>query len=600
MKKVLKNLLISTIFALLFFAFSYFNLFSKVDLRLTDNLYSKLRSHSQDIVIIGIDENTLTEYGAFSTWSRDKVGDLINLLFSDENNHPAVVGVDILFQGDINEEIDNKLAEACKGRNVVVSSSIKFQGSVDVETRSYDKYNIAYIEKPYDSLYANSISAYTNTLQSEDGANRYSAYYFDFDGRRHNSLSYKVAETYAKYKKIELMPINCDERGMFRFFYAGKPKEFSIKPLNKVMDGTIPASEFKDKIVLVGACASAMQDEFYATADIPGTMYGVEIHANVVQSILDGSTAVNYNNLYYSVILFAAIFVVCFISLTVDNFVISIIIPLAAAISHVFIGRYLSNNGLIITQLYALSSFIILDVLYIVIRSLSELKKRQQITKVFSRYMDPKLVNKTVKEEQDNIVLNGEKRHVSVLFVDIRGFTTLSESMKPEDVVGILNDYLSHVTDCIFKHNGLLDKFIGDAAMAIFNAPVDQDDYIYESVAAAYDIVKGSSDLQNKIFEKYGKHVSFGVGVHCGEAVIGNIGCKTRMDYTAIGDTVNTASRIEGKAGKGEVLISVDVKEKLENRIRTKDAGFIELKGKAEPVHIYHLIIDEGDNVDEK
>lgn len=599
MKKVIKNILISLIFALTFFAFSYFNVLPQVDLRLTDNLYSKLRTPSQDIVIIGIDENTLTEYGAFSTWSRNKVGDLINLLFADKNNHPAVVGVDILFQGDIDEEIDNKLANACKGRNVIVSSSIKFQGTVDIKTKSYDKYNIAYIERAYDSLYANSKNAYTNTLQSEDGANRYSAYYFDFNGERYNSLSYKIVEAYSEYKNIDIKPINCDDRGMFRFFYAGKPKEFSIKPLNKVLDGTIPVNEFKDKIVLVGACASAMQDEFYATADIPGTMYGVEIHANIIQSLLEGKTAVNYNNFYYSLILLCVAFIVCFISLTVDNFIISIVVPLLAAIIHVAVGRKLSNNGLIITQLYALSSFIILDVLYIVIRSLSELRKRQQITKVFSRYMDPKLVSKTVKDEQDTIVLNGEKRHVAILFVDIRGFTTLSEAMKPEDVVGILNDYLSHVTECIFKHNGLLDKFIGDAAMAIFNAPVDQDDYIYEAVATAYDIVKKSSDLKKNIFEKYGKDVNFGVGVHCGEAVIGNIGSKSRMDYTAIGDTVNTASRIEGKAKKGEVLISIDVKERVENRIRTKDAGFIELKGKAEPVHVYSLVLDEGEDTNE-
>ena len=121
----------------------------------------------------------------------------------------------------------------------------------------------------------------------------------------------------------------------------------------------------------------------------------------------------------------------------------------------------------------------------------------------------------------------------------------MSESLNPEEVVEILNEYLALTTNAIFKNGGTLDKFIGDATMAVFNAPFDLDDYIFKSVCAAKDIAAGSEMIDEMFKERFGKSVSFGIGVNCGEAVVGNIGCEFRMDYTAIGDTVNTAARLE-------------------------------------------------------
>ena len=173
--------------------------------------------------------------------------------------------------------------------------------------------------------------------------------------------------------------------------------------------------------------------------------------------------------------------------------------------------------------------------------------------------------------------------------MDIRGFTPLSESMEPEQVVAILNEYLSLTTRCIFAHHGTLDKFVGDATMAVFNAPFDQDDYIYEAVATAWDIKQGSRELGERLYQQFGKHVGFGVGVNCGEAVVGNIGCEFRMDYTAIGDTVNTAARLEANAKAEEVLISEYVYEKLKGRIEAEEVGEIPLKGKSNKIMVYRV-----------
>ena len=203
--------------------------------------------------------------------------------------------------------------------------------------------------------------------------------------------------------------------------------------------------------------------------------------------------------------------------------------------------------------------------------------------------MDPALVKHLDLDDKLITELGGQRREIAVLFVDIRGFTTMSESLQPEEVVGILNEYLSMVAECIFKHHGLLDKFIGDAAMAIFNAPTDQDDYAFEAVATAYDIVQRSEELSKALMDKFGKTISYGIGVNIGHAVVGNIGSNFRMDYTAIGDTVNTAARLESNAKAGEVLISSDLKERLGDRIIIEDAGMMKFKGKSKEMNVYRL-----------
>ena len=207
----------------------------------------------------------------------------------------------------------------------------------------------------------------------------------------------------------------------------------------------------------------------------------------------------------------------------------------------------------------------------------------------FKQYMAPQVVDKLTKGNDFEIKLGGEKRDVAVMFVDIRGFTPMSENLQPEQVVQILNEYLTLTTESIFKHNGMLDKFIGDATMAVFNAPFDLEDYLYEAVATAWDIKSGSDELGKKLMEQFGRTVSFGIGVNCGDAVVGNIGCEFRMDYTAIGDTVNTAARLESRAKPGQILISEALYKALEDRIEAEEVGEMELKGKSNKIMVYSV-----------
>ena len=160
-----------------------------------------------------------------------------------------------------------------------------------------------------------------------------------------------------------------------------------------------------------------------------------------------------------------------------------------------------------------------------------------------------------------------------------------------------MNEYLALTTASVLGNEGTLDKFIGDATMAVFNAPFDLEDYLYEAVATAWDIKSGSEKLEKKLMEQFGRTVSFGIGVNCGDAVVGNIGCEFRMDYTAIGDTVNTAARLESRAKPGQILISEKLYKALEDRIEAEEVGEMELKGKSNKIMVYSVTaISKEDN----
>jgi adenylate cyclase len=238
---------------------------------------------------------------------------------------------------------------------------------------------------------------------------------------------------------------------------------------------------------------------------------------------------------------------------------------------------------------YVLLALILADIYFVIEKYVLERIRRKHTLDVFKKYVAPEVVDNLSKTGDFELHLGGEKRDVAVLFVDIRGFTPLSEGLEPEKVVAILNEYLKLTTTSILRHKGTLDKFIGDATMAVFNAPFDQEDYIYEAVAAAWDIKAGSQELGDRLFKEFGKKVGFGVGVNCGEAVVGNIGCDFRMDYTAIGDTVNTAARLESNAKAEQILISEDVYERLKDRIKATPVGEIPLKGKSNKIMVYSV-----------
>jgi len=227
--------------------------------------------------------------------------------------------------------------------------------------------------------------------------------------------------------------------------------------------------------------------------------------------------------------------------------------------------------------------------LNLAIRTYFEQRQLSFITRQFGRYISPDLVRQIARSDEE-LPLGGISKELSILFLDIRGFTTLSEKLKPEEVVDFLNTMFDLITEKALENRGTIDKFIGDAAMIIFNAPLDVEDHPYCAVKTAYDIQQGMKVVTRRIHDKYGVTVNIGVGINTGQAVVGNIGSYLRVDYTAIGDNVNIASRIESNTVAGQILVSESTYERTKDRFVYHCIGERMMKGKTVPVKLYEVL----------
>jgi class 3 adenylate cyclase len=204
---------------------------------------------------------------------------------------------------------------------------------------------------------------------------------------------------------------------------------------------------------------------------------------------------------------------------------------------------------------------------------------------MFMRMVSPKVIDQL---SPDKIQLGGDRTIITTLFADIRGFTRFSESMSAVNLVSVLNRYLSVVADSILEEEGTIDKFLGDAVMAWFNAPIPQPDHMLRAVRAAIGTREAVNRLRGQLPSDL--HLAFGVGIHYGEAVLGLVGTESRVDYTAIGDSVNTAKRIQENSAANQILISGPAYELVQGQVAVREVDPIKAKGKREPVPVYEVI----------
>ncbi len=221
----------------------------------------------------------------------------------------------------------------------------------------------------------------------------------------------------------------------------------------------------------------------------------------------------------------------------------------------------------------------------IVLDDLTEKKRLEAQRKLFERMVPPQVIDQI---DLNKMQLGGERARITTLFADVRGFTSFSETQAPEKLVSVLNKYLAAAADAVLAQEGTLDKFMGDAVMAIFNAPIPQADHTLRAVKAALGIRDSLLSLHQQLPVE--SHLSFGVGIHFGEAVLGLVGTEKRIDYTAIGDSVNTAKRIQENASAGKILISEAAYQIVRDQIRVIPVAPIQAKGKREPVRVYEIL----------
>lgn len=592
------NVPIALALGLLCFIASYADTLYSLDSLYKDRVYQIPRGMNPNIKIISIDEKTLSELGTYGTWPRSTYKRLLENL----GDYPQTVAFDIMFLSETETEDDKELSDYLATRDdVVMASHIIFDKKVEYDENGdmyINEMHFAEIEEPY--MGDNVKSGFANVYSDSDGiVRRVNPVIYSDDGTAYNSFAYSIYLMSCKQQGITPVTPEVDRYGNQWLHYAGRPFEYETISFCDVLDGKVDPRIFTNCVVLVGAYATGLQDQF----SVPGSgdqMFGVEINANIVQSYMEGVFPLPADRLAVS-ISFALIVVLFYMLISNVKMKWSTVAFIVCEVGIIVAGILLFTKGqIIIPSVYLILSFAVAYAICIVLKYSNEYLAKRKVVNAFSKYVEPKVVEEIVKKGNFDVRLGGENRDVAVLFVDIRGFTPLSESLNPEQVVEILNLYLNLTSNSILGNHGMVDKFIGDATMAIFNAPFDLEDYEYHAVCAAWDIVAGAKALEEECVRRFGKSVSFGVGVNCGEAVVGNIGSEKRLDYTAIGDTVNTAARLESNAKRGQVLISEKLYKRLEGRIEVNEIGVIPLKGKSEGICVYELTGIPGKDVGEK
>lgn len=597
--KKLLELIVCVFWGIISFVVIYNQWLYSVDKMVADPLYQSPSPVNKDIKIIAIDEKTIARYGDLKTWKRDIYARLVEYLSMQEEYKPEIIAFDMMFVGEVDKASDEDFVRACeKAGNVITGANLVYKTKVDKKDSHVlvvDKDNIDMVEYPFEMLRQVSDYGAVNTIQDKDGYIRYASLYTQVDNEKIPSFSYAI---YSKYidrinareneTRIKAIIPKTMSKNIFGFNYSGKSGAYEVISLCDVLDGKVDNKAFTNSIVLVGAYAQGMQDAYNVAVQKGEQMYGVEIHANILEALLENKTALPVSILWYSILVVFIIILYYFISSRI-KLTVSTTMLLSLIVLNAIIGKLLYGKGIIVPVIDLPIFLVAIYIYQIFHKYLVEIFRRRNILRAFKQYVAPQVVEGISKKEDFELILGGENRHIAVLFVDIRGFTPMSEKLSPNQVVEILNEYLALVTKAIFDNGGTLDKFIGDAAMAVFNAPFDLEDYVYKAVSTAKAIKDESKILEKKLMERFGYVVSFGIGVNCGNAIVGNIGCDFRMDYTAIGDTVNCAARLESNAKPGQILISEAVYEQLKDRIKASAIGDMHLKGKENSVYVYEL-----------
>ena len=598
MKRWVRPLVLALAFSATWTAVAASGVLDQADLAVQDALYQERSAPEEDIAVIGIDDRAIEELGPYSEWGRDIIAQAIEALNKSEDTRPAAIAVDVLFAGETDPEIDEWLAEAA-GRygNVVTAELAQIEDTfVEDESGAFhrDQFAVTDFEEPYDALKDVTTQGHINAMLDTDGVLRHHLLSLTLpDGTAVPSMALAAAELYQQYHGEEaasLPPV--DENGFWYVPFTGDPGDFdSGVSVADLLAGDVPAEEFAGKIVFIGPYTTGLQDHFVTAADHAEPMYGVEYQANAAHAILWGSPKEEVSRTLQLILLFIVL-VVAFYAFWDRSVLFSTIVWLLLSGGWILLCMLLYRQGYVLRILWVPLGVTILYVACIAYNYVRSALEKTKVTNTFKRYVAPEIVQEILKEGPRTLELGGKMTSIAVLFVDVRGFTSMSEQLDAPEVVDILNRFLTLIAGCILGSGGTLDKFIGDAAMAFWGAPVREDDYVMLAAKAAMNMVEGSRALTEELTERFGRSVAFGIGIHVGEAVVGNIGSPDRMDYTAIGDTVNTAQRLESSAPPGTIYISRAVADSLEGRIRTAvPDGPVKLKGKADGFEV--LILKE-------
>ena len=574
--------LLPALLLVLFALIQFFGFIPFVDNIVHDNLLASERKPMENIIIVGMDDRSMREIGTYP-WPRFFMADAIEKL---TEMGVAAIGINVWYDahGAV-AQYDDRLVAAAAGTNRLTLAAVGYLP--DSGNFIAEEYIL-----PFEELAEVSQSGFINVLRDiSDGVLRRALTSFKYGDITVHSLPFEVYRTYCNVMglnfNIDTIPL--DEYGCFQINYVGRPGTFKHLSLWGVINDEYNPAMFEDAIVLIGPYTQGIGDSGFATPlDRSSPTFSVEINANIIQNMLEGRFKLNAQ-WWFDLIL---LLITGAIAITL----LPRLKPLYAAVLTVVLialqlgGAKLAYEhfDLIIKAGDTVIFLIVCFALNLALGILVAQQEKKHIHGLFGRFVAPEVVSELMSGGVE-IKLGGLEREITVLFVDIRGFTAFSEANPPEKVVSMVNRYLALTSASIQEQEGTLDKYIGDATMAVFNAPNNLPDHALRAVRAAMDMKKGAVMLQSEILRDYGVDLQFGIGINTGVAVVGNMGSDFRMDYTAIGDTVNTAARLESNAEKGQIILSDSTYQLVKDHVEVTDMGVLNVKNKKVGIQIYSL-----------
>jgi adenylate cyclase len=392
---------------------------------------------------------------------------------------------------------------------------------------------------------------------------------------------------------IQLGPafIPTNEEGHLLINYLGPPKTFPHVSISDLFAGAVPKGTLEGKIVVVGATATGTYD--MRSTPFKTVFPGAEIHANVIDNLLTGDFIARPGwTRVYDLSAIVALSLLVAVAVSRMSAVRGLLIAVALFAGHVLIARQLfAHNGVWLGIVYPLLGLAANSTALTVYRYVVEQRERRKIKGAFDHYVSPVVVEQMLKDPS-KLKLGGEEKVLTVLFSDLQGFTSFSEKSTPQEMIQLLSEYYARMTEHIFERGGMLKEYVGDELMAIFGAPVEQEDHAVRSCHAALEMLAHRREMSEEWVALGRPPLIARTGVNSGRMLVGNLGSEYRLSYGVLGDQVNLGSRLEGlnKAYGTQILIGENTAELVGDAFRLREIDLVRVVGKALPTRVYELL----------
>jgi adenylate cyclase len=542
------------------------------------------RAPHPDVAIVAIRDEDLKAVGQWP-WSRAQHVKLIRAL---EKAPPRALLFDIFFVDPFTADPkgDRDLIAATKTNPWVVHSMF-FKLTPQDE--------VVGLDKPFESL-MNAVGAigYANAAIDEDGVLRRAIPSIAVEGESLPLLSVAGGNLYRGLpwdEQDDSMPL--DPRRRLWVNFAGPAWTFPYYAFSDVVSGKVPADTFKDKVVLFGSDSTGAFDHYPTpTSEF---MPGLEFHANVLDNVFQRNALRPVEMRWtYAGILFMALFcglLIARLSAGTGAFwTVALVFAYAAGAQFLFVKRFLALD--VAGPLFALAGGYLVVLIY---RFFSEEREKRWVKAAFGQYVSPKVLD-VLMSDPSKLSMGGERREMSVFFSDVAGFTSISERLNPDELVVLLNRYLSAMTEVVFQYDGYLNKYMGDGIMAFWNAPLKQADHAARSCRCALKSMDRLAQLNEELKAEGITPLKARIGLNSGTMVVGNMGSRQKSDYTVMGDNVNLGSRLEGanKPFGSSIMISEFTYDVIQDEFDVRYLDRIRVPGKAKPVKTYELLAEKG------